>query len=49
MRYYPVFLNLDAQPCTVVGGGAVAARKVEGLLGAGASVESTIADLANLA
>lgn len=39
MRYYPVFLNLDAQPCTVIGGGTVAARKVEGLLDAGASVE----------
>ena len=38
MSYYPVFLNLDAQPCTVIGGGAVAARKVEGLLGAGALV-----------
>ena len=39
MSYYPVFLNLDAQPCTVIGGGSVAARKVEGLLDAGAAVE----------
>ncbi|MDY6956193.1 MAG: siroheme synthase CysG [Pseudomonadota bacterium] len=38
MGFYPVFLKLDAEPCTVVGGGAVAARKVDGLLKAGACV-----------
>lgn len=38
MRYYPVFLDLMGKTCVVVGGGAVAARKVEGLLAAGASV-----------
>jgi len=37
-RYYPVFLNLDNFPCLVVGGGRVAARKVEALLEAGARV-----------
>lgn len=37
-RYYPIQLNLEAQTCLVVGGGAVAARKVAGLLEAGARV-----------
>ena len=35
---YPVNLFLDGQPVLVVGGGPVAARKVEGLLRAGACV-----------
>jgi precorrin-2 dehydrogenase/sirohydrochlorin ferrochelatase len=38
MRYYPVFLNLRGANCLVVGGGAVAQRKVEMLLQAGADV-----------
>jgi siroheme synthase-like protein len=38
VQYYPVFLDLRGRPCAVVGGGAVAARKVEGLLAAGARV-----------
>ena len=38
MTYYPIFLELEGRPCLVVGGGAVAQRKVEGLLGAGARV-----------
>jgi len=45
MGFYPVFLKLDALPCTVVGGGAVAARKVEGLLAAGAVVDVIAPDL----
>ena len=35
---YPVMLDLDARPCLVVGGGAVAGRKIAGLLDAGARV-----------
>lgn len=35
---YPVFLNLASRLCIVVGGGAVAERKVLGLLDAGARV-----------
>ena len=35
---FPVMLDLTHRPCLVVGGGAVAQRKVEGLLEAGARV-----------
>jgi precorrin-2 dehydrogenase / sirohydrochlorin ferrochelatase len=35
---YPVCLDLGGRPCIVVGGGAVAERKIRGLLGAGARV-----------
>lgn len=36
--YYPVFLDLSGRLCVVIGGGAVARRKVEGLLACGAAV-----------
>jgi precorrin-2 dehydrogenase/sirohydrochlorin ferrochelatase len=36
--YYPVCLDLRDRPCVVIGGGTVAARKVEGLLECGARV-----------
>ncbi len=35
---YPIFLRLNAKPVLIVGGGAVALRKAEGLLAAGALV-----------
>lgn len=38
MGYYPIFLELAGRPCIVIGGGAVAQRKVEGLMAIGASV-----------
>jgi precorrin-2 dehydrogenase/sirohydrochlorin ferrochelatase len=38
MRYLPIFLDVTARECIVVGGGEVAARKVESLLEAGAHV-----------
>lgn len=38
MGFYPIVLDLTGRPCLVVGGGAVAERKVEGLLEAGARV-----------
>jgi len=38
MSFYPIFLNLEARPCLVVGGGKVAERKVLSLVSAGADV-----------
>jgi uroporphyrin-III C-methyltransferase/precorrin-2 dehydrogenase/sirohydrochlorin ferrochelatase len=38
MNYFPIFLRLEGQPVLVVGGGAIAARKIELLRKAGASV-----------
>lgn len=38
MDYYPLFLNLKGRPVVVIGGGAVAERKVSTLLQAGAAV-----------
>ncbi|MEW6273192.1 MAG: bifunctional precorrin-2 dehydrogenase/sirohydrochlorin ferrochelatase [Thermodesulfobacteriota bacterium] len=39
MRYLPILVDLAGRPCLVVGGGAVAARKAETLLDAGARVK----------
>jgi precorrin-2 dehydrogenase / sirohydrochlorin ferrochelatase len=39
VSYYPVFLNLTGKKCVVAGGGQVALRKVQSLLGSGASIE----------
>ena len=38
MSYYPIFLDLTGRRCIVIGGGAVAERKIEGLLAAGAEI-----------
>ncbi|MGH7785338.1 MAG: precorrin-2 dehydrogenase/sirohydrochlorin ferrochelatase family protein [Candidatus Binatia bacterium] len=38
MTYYPIFLRLGGRRCVVIGGGRVAARKVDSLLDAGAVV-----------
>jgi precorrin-2 dehydrogenase / sirohydrochlorin ferrochelatase len=38
MAYIPIFLDVTGRECVVVGGGEVAARKVESLLDAGARV-----------
>jgi precorrin-2 dehydrogenase / sirohydrochlorin ferrochelatase len=36
--YYPIFLEMKDRRCVVIGGGAVAERKVEGLVAFGANV-----------
>ena len=36
--YYPVYIQLLAQPCVVIGGGRIAEGKVDGLLAAEANV-----------
>ncbi len=36
--FYPAFINIEGRRCVVIGGGAVAARKAETLLRAGAEV-----------
>ena len=46
MSYYPVFLDLTGRKVVVVGGGAVALRKIESLLECGASVYVISRDLA---
>ncbi len=38
MDYLPIFLNLKQQPCLIIGGGVVAARKADLLIKAGGTV-----------
>jgi siroheme synthase-like protein len=54
MGYYPIFVDMAGRPCLVIGGGAVAERKVEGILEAGGRVTvisplvtQTLAELAS--
>ncbi|MNC87741.1 Precorrin-2 dehydrogenase [compost metagenome] len=42
---YPVFLKLAGRPVLLVGGGAVAAAKLEGLIAAGAHVTVVAPDI----
>ncbi len=44
---YPVFMKLESAPCLVVGGGAVASRKVNGLLAASAAVTVISQEVSN--
>lgn len=43
--YYPIFVDLDSQPCLIVGGGEVAEQKIEPLLDCGARVTVISPDL----
>lgn len=45
MDFLPIFMNIQAQKCLVVGGGKIASRKVFMLLRAGASVSVVSPDL----
>ena len=47
MDYLPIFLTLRAKPCVVIGGGEIAARKVDLLLKAGAVVRVVAPELCN--
>ena len=47
VTYYPVCLDIRNRPCLVVGGGAVALRKTEGLLAAGARVTAVSPEFAD--
>ena len=43
--YYPIYLQLQDQPCVVIGGGKIAEGKVDGLLAAGGRVTVISPDL----
>jgi precorrin-2 dehydrogenase / sirohydrochlorin ferrochelatase len=38
-NYYPIYMQLNEQPCVVIGGGKIAEGKVDGLLAANAKVK----------
>ncbi len=46
MDYLPIFLDVAAKPCLVVGGGPIALRKLNALLRAGASVRLVAPEVA---
>lgn len=45
MAYFPMFVNLEGQPCLIVGGGKVALRKVQVLRDFGAKVTVAAPDI----
>ena len=45
ITYYPIYIQLQEQPCVVIGGGKIAEGKVQGLLTAGAKVKVISPDL----
>ena len=45
MAYFPIYLDMQQRPCLVVGGGAVAERKIASLLEAGANVTVVSPDI----
>lgn len=45
MKFFPVFLRINKQPCLVVGGGEIAARKIRQLRRAGAAVSVVAPEL----
>ncbi|MEC4750602.1 siroheme synthase CysG [Methylomicrobium sp. Wu6] len=47
MDYFPLFVNLQDQPCLVIGGGEVAARKIELLSRAGALITVVAEELSS--
>jgi len=47
MSYFPIYLEMTGRRCLVIGGGAVAARKVASLLEAGAEVTVISSDAAD--
>ncbi len=53
MSYFPINVDIRNRPCTVIGGGRVALRKVKGLLDSGAAVTvispAMVQELENLA
>ena len=48
MGFFPIFLEMSLRPCLVIGGGAVAERKVEALLGVGAQISVISPELTRL-
>lgn len=46
MAYFPLFIELEAKPCLIVGGGPVALRKAEKLLSYGARLTAVAPDFA---
>ena len=47
MNFLPIFVNIRQKPCLVVGGGKIAARKIELLVKAGAQVQVVSPQLCN--